>query len=436
MLDKVCLTVGSFKNWHTMTKLKHLFQQLLHDEWNFLDEEWPMQEPPSNHRSALQPVAHMKTIKDVLIARLGPIPVFFFLVVIWSCNKYPCPYSTVDKGLLVLYHLVAGLPMDGISPYIPKSSFHSIHTEFYKANYHTHSKAINLKLANMFSTFPIRLISAKLKNPPLFQRVTLHLDGHDTRLSCEEKSSSEMYSYKLKKSGVRTQVCVDCNGMAILVSKSSPCRDNNDGTMLVRMKIHKYIHELDCIALDGGYTQYIKKLVADTSLSKKNFCYPIRKSRGKDLVQDEANYNKMFGSFRSQVEAEFGALATIFEKHNNRKPVLVTKIDTYNLQLRLCLLLMNIKKMVALLKIHAEPIHSAWTRDGFDFPYTGGAMEQMLDYISVQEMLGDGQDMTKLQEQFLEMNTMDVEDDEEEVQTYKRRNILESVEIPATKHKK
>jgi hypothetical protein len=31
---------------------------------------------------------------------------------------------------------------------------------------------------------------------------------------------------------------------------------------------------------------------------------------------------------------------------------------------------------------------------------------------------------------------MDVEDDEEEVQTHKRRNILESVEIPATKHKK
>ncbi|KAF9368217.1 hypothetical protein CPB97_004807, partial [Podila verticillata] len=81
---------------------------------------------------------------------------------------------------------------------------------------------------------------------------------------------------------------------------------------------------------------------------------------------------------------------------------------------------MNIKKMVALLKVHAEPIHSAWTRDGFDFPYTGGAMEQMLDYISVQEMLGDAQDMMKLQEQFLEMNTMDVEDDEEEVQTHKR----------------
>ncbi|KAI9238892.1 MAG: hypothetical protein BYD32DRAFT_359835, partial [Podila humilis] len=138
--------------------------------------------------------------------------------------------------------------------------------------------------------------------------------------------------------------------MAILVSKSLPCKENNDGSMLVSMKIQKHIHLLDCIAVDGGYTQYIKKVVEDTELSKKNFCYPIRKSHGKDLAQDEANYNKIFGSFHSQIEAEFGELAT------------------YNLQLRMCLLLMNIKKMVALLKLEAYPIHCAWARDGFDFP--------------------------------------------------------------------
>jgi DDE superfamily endonuclease len=428
MVYKIAITI--------MANLKHLFQRLLDDEWTFLDAEWPMQEPSNNHRTALKGVAHMKTVKDILTRRLGAIPVFYFLVVIWSRKQYSGPYSEVDKGLLILYHLVSGLAMDGMSTHIPKSSFHAIHTEFYKSNYNVHSKHINHALANMFSTFPIRLISAKLKNPPLFPHVTLHLDGHDTRLSCEEKSSSDMYSYKLKKSGVRTQVCVDCNGMAILVSKSLPCKDNNDGTMLVGMKIYKHIHELDCIALDGGYTQYIKKIVEDTSMSKKNFCYPIRKSRGKDLAQAEANYNKIFGSFRSQIEAEFGDLGATFEKHNNRKPVLVTKIETYNLQLRLCLLLMNIKKMVALLQLNVEPIHSAWIRDGFDFPYANGAMEQILDYIPVEEMLDDARDMTKLQEQFLEMTTMDVEDKQREVSTNKRREIFAAVEIPSFKRTK
>ncbi|KAI1285148.1 hypothetical protein EDD11_000909, partial [Mortierella claussenii] len=182
---------------------------------------------------------------------------------------------------------------------------------------------------------------------------------------------------------------------------------------------------------DGGYTQFIKKITEDTDLSKKNFCYPIRKSRSKDLVQDEANYNKIFGSFRSQIEAEFGELGAIFEKHNNRKPVLVTKIATYNLQLRLCLLLMNIKKMAAMLGLEAFPMHSAWARDGFDFPYTNGAMEQTLEYIPVAEMLGDAQDMTKLQDQFLQMCTMDVDSGGDEVKTKKRREIMVSVEIPA-----
>ncbi|KAG0063473.1 hypothetical protein BGZ92_005987, partial [Podila epicladia] len=61
-------------------------------------------------------------------------------------------------------------------------------------------------------------------------------------------------------------------------------------------------------------------------------------------------------------------------------------------------------------------------------------MEQILDVIPVQEMLSNALDMTKLQEQFLEMTSMDVQDDEVQVQTHKRRNILESVDIPATKH--
>ena len=419
-----------------MPTLKQHLQELLHDKWQFLDEEWPTQECPSNHRTAIKSISHMNVVKDMLMARLGSIPVFFFLTVVWSCDKYPGPYRQVEKGLLVLYHLVAGLPMDGISPYIPKSSFHSMHSAFYKTNHNTNSKQINQMLTNMFSTFPIRLLSAKLRNPPLFPQVTLHLDGHDTRLSCEEKSSTEMYSYKLKKSGVRTQVCVDCNGMAILVSKSLPCKDNNDGSMLVGMKIQRYIHELDCIAVDGGYTQYIKKIVEDTDLSKKNFCYPIRKSRSKDLAQDEANYNKIFGSFRSQIEAEFGELGTIFEKHNNRRPVLVSKIATYNLQLRLCLLLMNIKKMVALLSLEVCPMHSAWMREGFDFPYANGAMEQILEYIPVEEMLGDAQDMTKLQDQFLQMTTMEIDGGEDEVVTKKRREIMVCVQLPARKHAK
>lgn len=388
------------------------FQKLLDEHWVFTTENWPTQEIANNHRTSGKMIPYMKNVKDTLMNRLGPLPVFYFLVVIWSQDVYPGPYREVEKGLLLLYHLVSGKAMVELSPHIPKSSFHAIHTEFYKIHKRKHTKMISNHLANMFSTFPLRYMWAKLHNPPLFQHVTLHLDGHDTRLSCEEKSSADMYSYKLKKAGVRTQVCTDCMGMTILVSKSMPCKDNNDGTMLVAMKIHKHIHPLDVIAVDGGYPQYIKKLMDDSDLTKKNFCYPIRKHRGKDFTKDESEYNSTFGSFRSQIEATFGDLGTIFAKHNNRRPVLVSKIETYNLQLQLCLLLMNIKKMVGHLDIEPEPIHSAWTRDGFDYPTTNGKLEQNLETIPVADMLKDIKDMAMLQDEFMRMNATEMEEDE------------------------
>ena len=415
-----------------MSNLDTHLKQLLKNHWGFLDEGWPTVEQQHNHRTAVKPVEHIKLVKETLVKRLGPIPVFFFLVTLWPYAKYPGPYREVEKGLLILYHLTTGVAMDGISPHMPKSSFHALYSQFYKTHFRSTMKQVNDMMAKMFSTFPIRVLCAKEKNPELFRHVTLHIDGHDTRLTCEEKSSSEMYSYKLKKSGVRTQVCIDPNGMAILVSKSLPCKDNGDGTMLVGMKIHRHIHELDCIAIDGGYTQYIGKIVAETDMSKRNFCYPIRRSRGKSLAEDEANYNKTFGSFRSQMEAEFGELGTVFEMHNNRKPVRVNKIETYNLQLRLCLLLMNVKRMVAIFGIKDEPIHRAWITENFDYPSNNGVMEQIMECPPVAEMLADAESLSKLQDDFMNMEIMEVDDEEEEQLTRKRVRVV-GVDIPSMK---
>jgi len=115
------------------------------------------------------------------------------------------------------------------------------------------------------------------------------------------------------------------------------------------------------------------------------------------------------------MEAEFGDLAATFAKHNNRQPVLVTKVETYNLQLQLCLLLVNIKKMVALLEVETVPMHFAWMRDGFDYPLKNCTMEQTLEHIPVAEMLDDMQSMAKLQDEFLKMSTMDVDDDDDDI---------------------
>ncbi|KAF8519071.1 hypothetical protein JB92DRAFT_2711411, partial [Gautieria morchelliformis] len=76
-------------------------------------------------------------------------------------------------------------------------------------------------------------------------------------------------------------------------------------------------NKLDCIALDGGYTQYLAKITSTTELDMLNFCIPIRKSKGIDLSNEEKIFNKTFGSFRSKIEASFGELVTTFKKLSN-----------------------------------------------------------------------------------------------------------------------
>lgn len=385
-----------------MTLQQH-FNQLLEKHWSFLEQEWPYIQVSTNNRTVNKEITFMKTVKKTLMARLGAIPVFFFLTIIWPNGKYPGPYRKVEKGLVLLYHLVKGASMEQMSPFLPKSSFFAIYSMFYKTEYSVHDKFISLCLENMFSTITIRLLSATKNNPPLFKHVTLHLDGHDTRATYQGETSAEMYSYKLKKSGLRTQVVMDCNGMALWVSKSASCKNYADGTMLLSMKMDKKIHAMDCVAVDGGYTQFLKTLVEMTDLTLHNFTHPFRKKKHQDLTLQESEYNSTFGSFRSQIEALFGELGSVFERHNNRAPVITEKKKTYTLQMKLALLLLNIKRMVALLKLETEPIHTSWMRDEFDYPTENQDVEQPMVYFPINALVDDGKTMARMQEEFLEM---------------------------------
>jgi len=164
--------------------------------------------------------------------------------------------------------------MDSIAQFIPKSTFHVIYSTFVKLERPLFEKEITRCFSSMFSSPEIRIRSANWRNPELFKHVTMMLDGHDSRATYGEDKAA-MYSYKLKKSGLRTQVVIDVNGMVLFASKSASCRDNNDGKMLLEMGLGKRIHGMDCVALDGGYTQYIGDLVE--KLEEHNFCFPIRK---------------------------------------------------------------------------------------------------------------------------------------------------------------
>jgi hypothetical protein len=194
----------------------------------------------------------------------------------------------------------------------------------------------------MFSNIKIRLLSAQIKNPKNFKHITLALDGHDTAIEYDKPNIAyqKKWSYKLKTSGIRTQVLVDINENIINVSDSQLCGISSDGGMFLNMKLYKTIKKQDCVALDGGYTLFIKQFETfcknkNIDLNDKNFFYPICKETGIVLNTQEEHYNRVFGSFRSIVENQFKDLYNKFKRFSNNNSILKTdNIKYINLQIK------------------------------------------------------------------------------------------------------
>lgn len=87
-----------------------------------------------HHRTEIAVVNDIDSIKTFVLNRLGIIPVFFFLTVIFGTTAYFCPYRNVEKGVMLLHVLVKGVSLSDTAQYIPKTSFHTTHNDFYVHN--------------------------------------------------------------------------------------------------------------------------------------------------------------------------------------------------------------------------------------------------------------------------------------------------------------
>ena len=393
-------------------KLQDLFRSIIQEEWTFLDDPWPMYPKTRRaHRSEFKVIKGMRHMKLAVMSKLGAVAVYFFLTVLWNKVYFPGPYKALEKGIAFLYFFVSGESMESMSVFMPRSSFYEIFRTFFKEERSLFNKEMARCFSTMFSTPEIRMRSARWSNPKMFKHVTLLLDGHDTRATYGELKS-EMYSFKFRKSGLRTQVCIDVNNMVVFVSKSESCKKHNDGTMLVDMGVAKRIHEVDCIGLDGGYPQHIPKLLEkEDTLDIRNFCFPIRKRTGQPLDEDEATFNTMFAGFRSMVENTFGELGSTFAKFNHKDAIRTTDKREVNMMLRLCFLLLNVRNMSNNLSLDILPHHMEWTEDGFDYPTTNKPVLQNSEVETVQNRLQNGSELQELQNAFLGMDMS--EDDEE-----------------------
>jgi hypothetical protein len=234
------------------------------------------------------------------------------------------------------------------------------------------------------------------------------------------QNRAQYYSYKLKKSGFRTQVAMDVNGMILFVSKAAPCGLNNDGSMLTAMNLKQKVSHFDAVALDGGYYLYIDRVLEiNPHLHRENFVTPIRKSRGVNLSADETIYNQLFGGFRSSIESRFSELGHLFHRFNGKSVIRVPDEAVFTVQFKLACVLSNMKKFVVLSELNHNIHHTFWMQKDFD--YGGSAstksVYEVVDVLSIDDRRKHKESIEEMQQELLNLDLTDsVEDHNHEVE--------------------
>lgn len=424
-------------------KIDSEVNKLIVNQWGFLNQNWLVIKNKYNHRTENKDIEDIKTIKEELKNKLGFTTVFFFLQILYTNREYPGPHREIDKGLILLYHLISGEPGSKMSRHMKYTTFYKLYKKFWMSdtNYEYLYKKVNYCLKHMFSTPLLRLCTSIKINPTLVKHVTCFIDGHDSRINYVNTDIKReiLYSYKLKTSGLRTQIISDMNEMIINVSRSDYCSDASDGNMMLNMKLYRVLSKTDCMACDGGYNLFVKRfeeLCIEKSpgniLNDDNFVYPIRKEVGINLTKTESHFNDVFGGFRSGIENQFSVLGSKFKRFNNNTNA--TKIDNikfYNLQFKVACLLKNINKFVEKFDIIQQPHHKLWYDNCFEFP----SQTKLIDIVILSEMeLKEKTERLKLIQDSL-LNSMEdlqisepiIEDSDNEINNNTRLNNINSL---------
>jgi hypothetical protein len=229
--------------------LSQHIQRLVTSEWTILEDEWHIVQLKKGHRSEIKDIHNVQHIKMEIGSKIGYIGPFIFLNDFYSRKDWIGPYRNVEKGLLLIYHLLSGKSNTEMSIHLPKSSFQDILNELYVKEYDTLNSWLDYCVENMFSNMNIRILSAALYNTQEFKNVTMFIDGRDSRInysSCKEIESfrrGSLYSFKLKQAGCRTQIMSDVNNMIIGLSETDKCGEKTmvrcwlNGNLIIWLEI-------------------------------------------------------------------------------------------------------------------------------------------------------------------------------------------------------
>lgn len=342
--------------------------------WTFMKNDYIYYEKIKYHRKKIENINRIEFVKKNIYNKLGIISTYVFLTDLCNHIKLPGPYKMIDKALILLEHLLKGYSSNEMEIYMPSTSFYRLYESLYIKNYEYLDKWISNKLKYCFSSPLLRLLCAKKFNPCILDNITLFLDGHHNRIVYQDINldKKELYSYKLKRNGLNTQIMIDVNKICVYISDSLPCRNNNDDKMLMDINLDQFYSETDCICFDGLYENTINEYVEKYknigyNITIHNFCFPIKKDKNIKLTKDEEYFNENLSGLRSVIESYFAELGNIFKRFNGQNKVRITDKKTYNIQLRLAIVLLNIKYFTDIFPIEKNNHYEKWISDDFDY---------------------------------------------------------------------
>lgn len=365
--------------------LNNEYLNIIENYWKpLLENTYELKVEKTINRTKLNKIIGIDVIKEAIFKKLGLLPIFIFLTSFCNSISIPGPYNHLEKCLLIIMHLIEGNTISDMKIYTNSetgSTFYNIYECIFTTNKDKLNKWIDYMMEHMFGNETTRILNSYINNPPQFKHVTLFLDGHHNKITLEDIDieKTELYSYKLRKNGLNTQFIIDTNDIVVNVSKSLPCKMHNDDNMFLdNINFNKFFKHSDCICFDGLYENTLNELIDKYNniglhMTINNFCFPIKKDKNIELERDEALFNKNLGSFRSRIESYFSSLSKTFKRLDAQNNVRVTKIDTYNTQLRLCCVLLNIKKFYDINKNVQELNNNyfkLWFEKDFDFFYS------------------------------------------------------------------
>jgi hypothetical protein len=373
-----CIYIKMYSNNNTKDllrfKLQQEYENIIKNKWCFLHNDYNNNYQIYHRTNELKQIRNMNQIKEDIVDKIGILAPFVFITDFCSKFRLPGPYNDIDKVLIVLYHMICGASINQMISYLDVSNYFRIYRFIFIKKYDELNEWINNLMYNCFSNKNIRLLTSYLNNPELVKHVTLLLDGHHNRIIYEniDIDKKELYSWKLQKPGLNTQFIIDLNQIVVYISESLPCKDNNDDLMFINnIEFKNFFTIYDNICFDGLYEntlqETIQKYEPNIGMDISNFTYPVKKIKNKDMDENEKNLNKYIASFRSTIETYFAHLGQTFKRFCGQNNTRVTKLKTYNIQLRLACLLLNIKRFSELSNLILHDKYSAWTKPSFDY---------------------------------------------------------------------